>query len=168
MIAFSIIRELLSLGMQRLFIWMGFYVLLASSGCEDDAHFDFTQLSGHWQCVNSESGQCESWSSVGDKEFTGKGYVLDGPDTIFVEKLSILQSNGVWVFTTKTGDMMDPIAFTLNYQSANRVEFINPSMDFPKKIGYEVFTADSIQSYCEGPRDGQNVRILFDLVRMKN
>ncbi|MFM7309026.1 MAG: DUF6265 family protein [Flavobacteriales bacterium] len=154
--------------MTRLLILMSFYVLMASTGCDDDAHFDFNQLNGHWQCVNSESGQRESWVAAGENEFIGKGYVLDGSDTIFVEKLSILQSKEVWVFTTKTGDMTEPIPFTLNYQSGNKVEFINPSMDFPKKIGYEVFTADSIQSYCEGPRDGQNVRILFDLVRIQN
>jgi len=96
------------------------------------------------------------------------GYVLDGPDTIFVENLSIVFENGNWVFRTKTGDIMDPIPFQLNFQNKSRVEFVNPTMDFPKKIGYEVFSTDSMQSYYEGPRDGQNVRVMFDMVRTKN
>jgi hypothetical protein len=154
--------------MNRKLVLIGVILLLAFYGCRDDEHFDFSQLQGNWECVSAESGQCESWSVVGEKEYLGMGYVLDGPDTIFVENLSIVFENGNWVFRTKTGDIMDPIPFQLNFQNKSRVEFVNPTMDFPKKIGYEVFSTDSMQSYYEGPRDGQNVRVMFDMVRTKN
>lgn len=101
---------------------------------------------------------------MNDSTYIGRGYILEGGDTTFFETLEIRNEQNCWTYYAKVKQMNgeEVIPFRLSKQSARRVEFVNNNHDFPKKIGYELISDSELQAYIEGPRNGQNVRILFD------
>ncbi len=159
--------------LMRLFLQMlSFFVFpsLFIAGCnryKTQQEFDFTRLIGRWSCVNADASQMEEWEQLSDSAFAGLGYVLEGGDTTFFETLEIRKEGGVWTYYAKVNQMngSEIVPFRLTRQNWEKVEFSNPSHDFPKKIGYELISNDALQAYIEGPRDGQVVRILFDFKR---
>ncbi len=147
-----------------------FILAIMLDGCAISAskdHFDFNRLVGRWVYAESESAQFEEWALHNDDAFVGKGFVLESGDTTFIETLEIHKVNGVWTYSAKVLEGASPeiVPFTLAKQSDRTVEFINLTHDFPKKIGYEFLSPDEMQVYIEGPRDGQNIRIMFHFTR---
>jgi len=140
------------------------------SGCNSGVKtetFDFNRLLGRWVFSESESAQFEEWRASGTDHFGGRGFVLELGDTTFIETLEIKMTNGLWTYSAKVSDgpTAEVIPFTLSKQSERGVEFINTGQDFPRKIGYEFLSAEEMQVYLEGPRDGQNIRVMFDYKR---
>jgi hypothetical protein len=135
-----------------------------SCGRGGGSDFDFSILEGRWASSDTISSQCEEWLMVNDTTLVGKGYVLEGGDTTFIESLEIRKVKGVWTYFAKVEQLNggEVIPFRLSKQSDRRVEFVNSSHDFPKKIGYEFIGENELQAYIEGPRSGQNIRILFE------
>jgi hypothetical protein len=137
-----------------------------SSGvCNDE--FDFNRLVGRWVYAESESAQFEEWQLIGEDAFSGRGFVLESGDTTFIETLELTKVNCAWTYSAKVldGASAEVVPFTLTKQSQRVLEFVNPSHDFPKKIVYELLSPDEMQVYIEGPRDGQNIRIMFHFAR---
>jgi len=136
----------------------------ASCARQSENEFDFSLLLGRWASADTSSAQIEEWERISDSLFVGRGYILEGGDTTFFETLEIRKENNRWTYFAKVKQLNgeEVIPFGLYKQSHQRVEFINNSHDFPKKIGYELISDTELQAYIEGPRNGQNVRILFD------
>jgi hypothetical protein len=130
--------------------------------------FDLGRLAGRWEFQDNRT-KIEEWTLSGKDELSGRGFVLSETDTSFIEFLNIREEDGVLKYFARTsGDASaEVVPFTLSFQNATRIEFVNESLDFPKKIGYEVVSEDKIESYIEGPRDGQTVRIVFDYEKKK-
>jgi hypothetical protein len=149
---------------------MGYALLSCVSGCfrnKSQQDFDFSRLTGSWSSVDSISSQIEEWQARTDSNYVGRGYVLEGGDTTFLESLEIRKDHGVWTYYAKVNQMNggEVVPFRLTKQTPERVEFTNLAHDFPKKIGYELVSNNELQAYIEGPRDGQTIRILFDFKR---
>jgi hypothetical protein len=143
---------------------------LLLTGCAADKPtntFDFSSLTGSWSSVNSQGSQMEEWEEENDSTFIGKGYVLEAGDTTFFESLEIRKEAGVWTYYAKVNQLngTEVVPFVLSKQTPQKVEFTNLSHDFPKKIGYEFLSNNELQAFIEGPRDGQNIRVLFDYKR---
>jgi hypothetical protein len=140
--------------------------LFTWAGCSEHAEneFDFTTLLGRWASADTASSQLEEWERMNDSTYIGRGYILEGGDTTFFETLEIRNEQKGWTYFAKVKQMNgeEVIPFRLSKQSARRVEFVNNNHDFPKKIGYELISDSELQAYIEGPRNGQNVRIIFD------
>jgi hypothetical protein len=155
-------------------IYLVFVVLLlqacgnGSSVDHKNEKFDLSQLAGRWEFQDNRT-KIEEWTTTNDHELTGRGFVLAESDTSFIEFLSIREEAGVLKYFARTsGDITaEVVPFTLSFQNASRIEFVNETLDFPKKIGYEVIGNDKLESYIEGPRDGQTVRIVFDYEKKK-
>ena len=109
----------------------------------------------------------EEWEVLNDSTLVGKGYILEHGDTTFFESLEIRRKGEVWTYFAKVHQLQGPevVPFTLTKQTSERVEFTNPTHDFPQKIGYELLSDNELQAYIEGPRDGQTIRIIFDFKR---
>jgi hypothetical protein len=150
-------------------------ILIASAllgGCFTGRHqgeFDLTQLLGHWTIADSLEAQSEEWSQVNDSTFVGKGYVIEGGDTTFFETLEIRKTRGAWRYMAGVANENggEVVEFTLRRQNENRIEFENENHDFPKRIGYELIEDNQLQAYIEGPRDGQNIRVMFNFVKAR-
>lgn len=141
---------------------------MAGCSSNDKAEaFDYAQLLGIWTSVDTVSSQVEEWEQVDDTCFVGRGYVLEDGDTTFFESLEIRKEAGTWTYFAKVQQLNGPevVPFQLNKQTPRMVEFVNVQHDFPKKIGYEFLAPDELQAYIEGPRNGQNIRIMFDFKR---
>jgi len=139
-------------------------------GCKQSKgtrEFDFALLVGRWSSADTSSSQFEEWEQLNDSTFQGKGYVLESGDTTFFETLEIHKEHGVWTYFAKVDQQngAEVVPFRIGKQSNQKVEFVNPQHDFPKKIVYEFVADDELQAYIEGPRDGQTIRILFDFKR---
>jgi hypothetical protein len=155
--------------MKRYLIVFGFGLSFTFS-CGSRKHqqdFDFSQLIGSWSSINSEANQMEEWEEYNDSTFVGRGYILEHGDTTFFESLEIRKEMGVWTYFAKVNQMQgkEVVPFKLSMQSPGKVEFTNPTHDFPQKIVYELLSENEMQAYIEGPRDGQTIRILFDFKR---
>jgi len=144
------------------------WVLMNSCGSERNAQqFDFTQILGLWNSPDSISSQTEEWKQLNDSVFVGAGYVLEDDDTTFFERLEIIHEGGSWTYKAKVdqGQDSEKVSFRSKRQGSTFVEFVNEQYDFPKKIGYELLSDREMQAYIEGPRDGQNIRIIFNFIR---
>jgi hypothetical protein len=142
-------------------------VLTLIFGCNNrksQQDFDFSKLIGSWSSTNGAASQTEEWQALDDSTFVGKGYIIEQGDTTFFESLQIRNYSGVWTYMAKVEQMQgsEVVPFTLTSQTSEKVEFTNPSHDFPKKIGYEFISDNELQAYIEGPRNGQTIRIIFD------
>lgn len=117
--------------------------------------------------MNNNTLQIEEWTTVSEKELTGKGFVLENSDTTFIELLSIRENQGVLTYYAQVSDNLtsEIVPFKLSEQTDQRIEFVNENQDFPKKIGYEIRSEERILAYIEGPREGNNVRITFDFIK---
>jgi hypothetical protein len=147
-----------------------FLIILFAAGCgshQSQKCFNFANLTGSWSSVNQDASQIEEWEEISDSVFVGRGFIMEQGDTTFFESLEIRKVSGTWTYFAKVNQIngAEVVPFTLTRQSNNRVEFSNPTHDFPKKIGYELVSEDELQAYIEGPRDGQTIRILFDFKR---
>lgn len=145
---------------------------MVTSGCKLDAsgdEFDFESLVGLWIFEGAQSTQYETWQQLDDGSFSGRGYVIESGDTTFIETLQILRIGDIWTYRARVSDSDDAetVDFRLTRQSDRKVEFRNDAYDFPKKIGYEFLSPEELLVYIEGPRDGQNIRVLFDFKKEK-
>lgn len=131
------------------------------------ASFDLKRLVGRWESVDEKSSQIEEWMLDGNGGLRGKGFVLTGGDTTFIEFLSIGQVNNVLTYQAQVSDQNQgtTIPFTLTEQSGEFIEFSNPKHDFPKRIVYRMKGDTALQAYIEGPRENRTVRITFDYLR---
>jgi hypothetical protein len=152
-------------------IFLLFSFLMSSEACiNSNKHsntsglFDLKKLEGRWEYLSDDTYQIEEWFMTGENELQGRGFVLEEGDTTFIEFLSIRESNGVLTYFAQISDMSssEVVPFTLTSQTASSVQFSNFGQDFPKLIGYEIKSDSTMQSYIEGPRDGQSIRIMFN------
>lgn len=160
--------------MIRVLLIFHLFILICSSCTNSSAatgtseEFDLEQLAGRWEFQDNRT-KIEEWTLLSKYELTGRGFVLSGEDTSFIEFLNIRKDDGVLKYLARVSgeDSGEVVPFTLSFQNETRIEFVNENLDFPKKIGYEVIGPDKIESYIEGPRDGQTVRIVFDYEKKK-
>lgn len=120
--------------------------------------------------MDNRTYQIEEWIMTSDKQLQGKGFVLDGNDTTFIEFLSIAQEAGKLVYYARASEIASPevVPFPLEEEGKDKLVFANENNDFPKKIVYQLQSDSAMQVYIEGPRDGKYSRIVFDFVKQKN
>ncbi|MFM7726585.1 MAG: DUF6265 family protein [Flavobacteriales bacterium] len=158
---------MLNFGISIVGILTACVLFTACNRATNNEQFEFSQMIGRWTSVDSVSSQTEEWTCMNDSTYYGLGYVIEEGDTTFFESLEIVFENGNWVYKARVGQGVDSetVSFLLNRQSGSLVEFANENHDFPKRIGYELLSNREMQAYIEGPRDGQNIRIIFNFVR---
>ncbi len=141
------------------------------NGCGEPApvskSFDLKQLSGRWESTTDRYHRFEEWSQEGENALRGKGFVLEGGDTTFIEFLRIREENGVLTYDARVGDKQDAesVSFRLASQTETELEFVNPKHDFPTRIVYQLVKPDSLHAFIEGPRGKGVSRVNFDFVR---
>jgi hypothetical protein len=113
------------------------------------------KIEGTWKMVTKRGAICEEWKKMDKNYLQSKGYIVKGNDTIINERVALTR-NGADIFYTSTVEDQNnkqPIAFRLTKAEGNRFVFENPNHDFPKRIVYELVTADSLYAFVD---DGNN------------
>lgn len=114
--------------------------LLASGLASGQSFKDFKWMTGTWGRQNTKLGSSafESWEKMTKKGFSGQGITLQGADTVFVEKLSIVKKENKLYYVAEVSQNVAPTYFKITSYSKNGFVCENPDHDFPKKIEYKL------------------------------
>lgn len=126
------------------------FVLLAnfvvgSSCAQDDGALgnQFESLSwlvGAWDRTDVRPGETasEEWRRVGDSSYVGRGVVVAGEDTVFVEALELRLTDDAIDYIAETPGNAEPVLFRLTTITDTSFISENPAHDFPKRIAYHL------------------------------
>jgi hypothetical protein len=78
----------------------------------------------------------EHWSRNGDNVLVGRNVLLQGSDTLSVEKATLLIKDGIIYYLADVPDNKVPVYFKVTSLSATAFVCENKTHDFPKKISY--------------------------------
>ncbi len=119
-------------------------------------------LVGTWNRTNiSKPGRTfhERWEEIGEHRLRGYGVTMQGQDTVFLEKITILIKENNLYYVADVPDNKHPVYFKLT--SVNDSGFVceNPEHDFPKKIVYQ-FDGATLKAQISG--DEKSIDYLFE------
>lgn len=80
----------------------------------------------------------ELWNKTGDQELHGHGGVLQGQDTLFIEKFSIVMKDNSIYYVADVPGNKQPVFFKMTSITNSGFVCENPEHDFPKKITYQL------------------------------
>ncbi len=138
---------------------------LVFSACSSQAQ-EFKKLDwliGQWERQNVRPGRTalEAWERDVQKGLVGIGVTLQGADTVFVEKLSIIEKDGELFYVANVSSNASPTFFKFTSMDENAFVSENPEHDFPKKIAYKL-EGDILTATISG--DGKEIPFLFKKV----
>lgn len=125
---------------------------------------NFTKLEwllGTWSRTNiSKPGRSshERWEKIDPYSLKGFGVTMQGKDTVFIEKITILIKENDIYYVADVPENKQPVYFKLI--EINDTGFIceNPEHDFPKKISYQL-SGTNLKAQISG--NGKSVDYLF-------
>ena len=119
---------------------------LCSCGVQQE-EIDLSSLSGNWITESEGTIFCEDWGVFSGSGLIGIGYMIEGVDTTFTEKLRIFPENGSWIYeaTVFEQNNSESIEFIMTSDSLNIFVFENPLHDFPNKITYNFCTPEEMK-----------------------
>ncbi|HEX5168933.1 MAG TPA: DUF6265 family protein [Cyclobacteriaceae bacterium] len=118
-------------------------------------------LVGTWVRTNAKPGRStyEKWERINDYEFIGSGINLKGTDTVFVEKLRIIERNDTLYYVADIPENKRLVYFRMTTLSKDGFVCENPLHDFPKKIAY-THTNEFLKAQISG--DGKVIDYYFE------
>ncbi|WP_313266867.1 DUF6265 family protein [Epilithonimonas vandammei] len=110
----------------------------------------------------------ETWTKLGDNEFSGKSYSVKDKDTIVFENIRLVQENKKLFYIPTVNNQNDgqPVRFAAKTISENQLVFENPEHDFPQIIAYTI-TSDSLIAEISKTKNGQKRKQTFPMKRVK-
>ena len=98
------------------------------------------RLIGDWQDMDTSDGTVfqEHWTRTNDSLLTGRGLVLSGGDTVFVEYLGIHTNADRAFYSARTPSQNGgaSVDFKLTAAFGDSLVFEDPEHDFPQRITY--------------------------------
>lgn len=136
--------------MKKMFIVTLLFSLLLTS-CQNQIE-KAEWLIGNWEHTSSEGKFIEKWKKKSSKNFIGNSYFVIGKDTVFSEKVNLIQKGKklLYVVEITTDPTIETTVFELTSSTSNQLVFENPENDFPKKITYNRIHNDSIFAEISG------------------
>ncbi len=137
------------------------YILLFAHclilSCNQPAKNKFAWLEGKWVQTNGEANFHEEWTRVNDTLLNGNGFVVDGNDTLFSEKLTLKVDHEAadYIVEMETGRVA---VFKLTEETENEFVFEMPENDFPSKITYSQKSDNELLVVLEGEENGKEIR----------
>ena len=100
----------------------------------------FDYLLGDWERTNSKAGSetFEHWKTVTATELRGHGYTLEDEDTVFNERIRLVQKKNEWQLHI-SGPNETPTVFKITENDGKSFTAVNPENEFPKVIKYSYF-----------------------------
>lgn len=103
-------------------------------------------LTGTW--INKEDSiiTTEVWAKENDTLLIGGASVVKGTDTLFSERIKIINSSTQIVYVPQVSDQNDgkEIVFDLTYCDSTSFRYSNEKHDFPQHIEYKFLSRDSL------------------------
>lgn len=143
----------------RLLISLLFIGTLAYGQTENDlGKVDW--LNGNWTRTNAKPGRSgyEVWKKGGPTTMIGRGVMMKGSDTTFVEKIRIEVKDGKLFYVADVPENKGEVWFEFTELKDKSFVCENPKHDFPKKIAY---TLDGANLKATISGDGHSIDYLF-------
>lgn len=133
------------------------FTMLTLASCTQPPKINFTWLEGKWAQTNGDANFHEEWTIVNDSLFEGRGYVVEGVDTLFSEKLKIKNDRERLFYCVEmaTGRVAE---FKLTSEAPDKLVFELPENDFPSKISYSKKSETEMIVLLEGRENGKDIQ----------
>ncbi len=137
--------------MKWLVVFITLIVLTAYCANNNKAFKKLYALEGIWKMTTKRGVICEEWKKINDDYLQSKGYMIKDNDTIVNERVALTnKKNGIfYTSTVENQNNKQPVDFKMTSSLNNSFIFENPGHDFPKRIVYELVTADSLHAYID-------------------
>lgn len=98
----------------------------------------FEWLIGTWENTRVKPGETahEVWTKSADGYLSGMGVTIQDGDTVFVERLRIIEQHGSFYYVAIVSHNPAPVMFKITETGPASFVSENPDHDFPKKIAY--------------------------------
>ncbi|HMJ48556.1 MAG TPA: DUF6265 family protein [Ferruginibacter sp.] len=126
-----------------------------NSGDDGKAFKKLYALEGTWKMTTKRGALCEEWKKVSNTHLQNKGFLVKGTDTIVTERVALTNTKDGVFYTSTVEDQNNrqPIAFRMTRAEGNTFVFENAEHDFPRRMVYNLVSADSLHAYID---DGIN------------
>jgi hypothetical protein len=138
-------------------------ILIATSAYGQKTADDLKKLDwlkGTWTRTNQKPGRSgfETWKANDANGLIGKGIMMKGADTTFIEKIRIEFRDGQIYYVADVPENNGEVLFAFTELTNKGFVCENPKHDFPKKISYEV-NGKNLKATISG--DGKAMEYLF-------
>ena len=99
---------------------------------------NFDWLIGDWEEVNEKDGKrtFEKWHKISDTEYAGIDFVMQNEDTLRLEKIQLIHTNGKWNMNIKVPEEKEAIVFKMIHHSESEFTCESTEVDFPSIIKF--------------------------------
>jgi hypothetical protein len=127
-------------------------------------------LAGTWKSVNKNEISYEIWEKENDTLMRGRSFVMVDKDTVFSERLQIVQRGRDLFYIPSVRDQNKGQAVPFKFMEFNKGEFnfVNKDHDFPQRIIYKNPQPDFLCARIEGTQGGKFQKINFNFLKIKN
>lgn len=127
-------------------------------------------LKGVWKMNNKRATICEEWEKIDKNYMQSKGYMIKGTDTIINERVALTRTKEdiFYTSTVESQNEKKPVTFKMTSATENIFVFENPLHDFPKRIVYQLISADSLYAFIDDAIEGTKKVQHFHYSRQKN
>ncbi len=135
-------------------------------GCQTTPKANIGEIAGLWQ-TEGNMLYYEHWAPRNDSVLEGRGFSLNGSDTLFSEKLKIETSKGAMTYFAQVSDQNKgaAIPFPLVKQTKNSWIFENPQHDYPNRIIYTLLNDSTLDARIENIRGKKAKTFHFKRIR---
>lgn len=115
------------------------------------------QLSGRWSMETRKGLLYETWKIISPVEMISSSYRLNGNDTMFLEKVRLVDSSSSVYYIPVVSGQNDgkPVYFRLQPVVNGSFVFENKEHDYPQRVIYRFRDTDHIDARIEGERQGK-------------
>ena len=126
-------------------------------------------LIGRWENNSAEGNLSEFWTKTNDSTFHGESYFVIKNDTVFGEKVELMQRGKDFIFEARVAKQNDekPVPFKLTKSSETEMVWENPAHDYPNKIVYQKVGNDSLVAEIFGTKDGKVKSEVFKMKKVQ-
>jgi hypothetical protein len=151
--------------MRKILIAATFIICLSAFLTKDDGEIfkKLYALEGTWKMTSKRGVICEEWKRVDGNLLQNRGYFIKGSDTVVTERVALTRGRKGIYYTSTVEDQNNkqPIAFRLTRNDGNMFVFENPQHDFPKRIVYNLISADSLHAYIDDGTDAKRQNFYY-------
>lgn len=127
-------------------------------------------LEGRWESKKDNIKTIETWQRKFETAYAVHGFMVEGNDTIFTEKITVSSGKeGInYVVIIADQNQGQPVSFLLSENTSNRLVFKNPDHDFPQVIRYVRQSQVSVLVELEGNLKGKLVTEKYTLFKRRS
>ncbi len=99
-----------------------------------NAQRQFDWLLGTWRGNLQHGTSVERWKKVEDNILEGIGYIVRAEDTLFMERMRLVNKGKDWFYVLQINSFLATQAYQLKYLTQEQAIFVNNTVRFPNKI----------------------------------